>query len=189
MMRTLTQGAGNDENEAWAVVMAAVGKLFEEYFSPVRGLPISEIPKADTDSVSARRFFAKALWSNLQMFELTKELTNSNSGIKNHPIISSAYTEWGLLNSGKPMAAKAIKAAEKTTEEVKEISSSLTKLQKLVNEVQQTAKNAKILDGTRPVTSLTAGKASVLLTFSRLAQDTSFELFIFSFLFRRWAFS
>ena len=143
MMRTLTQGAGNDENEAWAVVMAAVGKLFEEYFSPVRGLPISDIPKADTDSVSARRFFAKALWSNLQMFELTKELTNSNSGIKNHPIISSAYTEWGLLNSGKPMAAKAIKAAEKTTEEVKEISNTLSKLQKLVNEVQQTAKNAK----------------------------------------------
>ena len=143
MMRTLTQGAGNDENEAWAVVMAAVGKLFEEYFSPVRGLPISDIPKADTDSVSARRFFAKALWSNLQMFELTKELTNSNSGIKNHPIISSAYTEWGLLNSGKPMATKAIKAAEKTTEEVKEISSTLAKLQKLVNEVQQTAKNAK----------------------------------------------
>ena len=143
MMRTLTQGAGNDENEAWAVVMAAVGKLFEEYFSPVRGLPISDIPKADTDSVSARRFFAKALWSNLQMFELTKELTNSNSGIKNHPIISSAYTEWGLLNSGKPMATKAIKAAEKTTEEVKEISSTLSKLQKLVNEVQQTAKNAK----------------------------------------------
>ena len=143
MMRTLTQGAGNDENEAWAVVMAAVGKLFEEYFSPVRGLPISDIPKADTDSVSARGFFAKALWSNLQMFELTKELTNSNSGIKNHPIISSAYTEWGLLNSGKPMAAKAIKASEKTTEEVKEISNTLTKLQKLVNEVQQTAKNAK----------------------------------------------
>ena len=93
MMRTLTQGAGNDEEEAWAVVMSAVGKLFEEYFSPVRGLPISDIPKADTDSISARRFFAKALWSNLQMFELTKELTNSNSGIKNHPIIASAYTE------------------------------------------------------------------------------------------------
>ena len=100
-MRTLTQGAGNDEEEAWAVVMSAVGKLFEEYFSPVRGLPISDIPKADTDSISARRFFAKALWSNLQMFELTKELTNSNSGIKNHPIIASAYKEWGLLNSGK----------------------------------------------------------------------------------------
>ena len=143
MMRTLTQGAGNDENEAWAVVMAAVGKLFEEYFSPVRGLPISDIPKADTDSVSARRFFAKALWSNLQMFELTKELTNSNAGIKNHPIISSAYTEWGLLNSGKPMAAKAIKAADKAMEEVKEMSGSLSKSQKLVNEVQQTANNAK----------------------------------------------
>ena len=28
MVRTLTQDAGNDENEAWAVVMAAVGKLF-----------------------------------------------------------------------------------------------------------------------------------------------------------------
>ena len=55
----------------------------------------------------------RPLWSNLQLFELTKELTNSNSGIKNHPIISSAYAEWGLLNSGKPMAAKAIKAAEK----------------------------------------------------------------------------
>ena len=74
--------------------MAAVGKLFKEYFSPVLGLPISDIPKAVTDSVSTRRFFAKALWSNLQMFELTKELTNNNSEIKNHPIIiSSAYTE------------------------------------------------------------------------------------------------
>ena len=143
MMRTLTQGAGNDEEEAWAVVMAAVGKLFEEYFSSVRGLPISDIPKADTDSLSARRFFAKALWSNLQMFELTKELTNSNSGIKNHPIIASAYTEWGLLNSGKPMAAKAIKMADKAVIEVKEVSNSLSKLQKLVNEVQQTTKNAK----------------------------------------------
>ena len=143
MMRTLTQGAGNDEEEAWSVVMAAVGKLFEEYFSPVRGLPISDIPKADTDSLSARRFFAKALWSNLQMSELTKELTNSNSGIKNHPIIASAYTEWGLLNSGKPMAAKAIKMADKAVIEVKEVSNSLSKLHKLVNEVQQTAKNAK----------------------------------------------
>ena len=101
MMRTLTQGAGNDENEAWVVVMDAVGKLFEEFFSLVRGLPISAIPKADTDSVSARRFFAKALWSNLQMFELTKDLTNSNARIKNHPIISSAYREWGLLNVRK----------------------------------------------------------------------------------------
>ena len=41
------------------------------------------------------------------------------------------------------MAAKAIKGAEKTTEEVKGISSSLSKLQKVVKEVQQTAKNAK----------------------------------------------
>ena len=32
MMRTLTQGSGNDEEEAWAVVMSAVGKLFEKYF-------------------------------------------------------------------------------------------------------------------------------------------------------------
>ena len=77
------------------------------------------------------------------MSELTKELTNSNSGIKNHPIIASAYTEWGLLNSGKPMAAKAIKMADKAVIEVKEVSNSLSKLHKLVNEVQQTAKNAK----------------------------------------------
>ena len=34
-------------------------------------------------------------------------------------------------------------------------------------------------DGTRPVTSLTAGKAPVPLTLSRVAQDTSFALFIF----------
>ena len=106
--------------------MAAVGKLFEEYFSQVRGLPVRDIPKADTDSVSARRFFAKALWSNLQMFELTKELTNSNAGIKNHPITASAYTEWGLLKSGKPMAAKAMKVAEKVGLEMEEVSSSLT---------------------------------------------------------------
>ena len=77
------------------------------------------------------------------MFELTKELTNSNSGIKNHPIIASAYTEWGLLNSGKAMTAKAIKMADKAVIEVKEVSNSLSKLQKLVNEVQQTTKNAK----------------------------------------------
>ena len=34
-------------------------------------------------------------------------------------------------------------------------------------------------DGTRPVTSLTAGKAPVPLTLSRVAHDTSFAPFIF----------
>ena len=70
MMRTLTQGAGNDVDDAWAVVMSAVSKIFSEYFSPVRGLPISDIPKADTDSIYARRFFAKAMWSvNVRTYE------------------------------------------------------------------------------------------------------------------------
>ena len=122
--------------------MSAVGKIFSEYFSPVRGLPISDIPKADTDSISARRFFAKAMWSNLQMFELTKKIVDTT--FSNHYIITSAYTEWGQLNSGKPMATKAIKAAEKTSEDDKDLSTALSKLQKVVTEVQSTAKNAKL---------------------------------------------
>ena len=93
-------------------------------FTPVRGLPISDIPKADTNSLSARRFFAKPMWSNLQIIELTKEIVDTTFTILY--IITNAYTEWGLLNLGKPMAARAIKAVKKTSEDVKDLSSSLT---------------------------------------------------------------
>ena len=126
----LTQGGGNSEEAAWEVVMSAVKKLFEEYFAPVRGLPMSDYPKAD-DPESTRRFLGRAAWSSLQMHRLTKEMVDTN--IQNHPIISSAYTEWGLLNSGKPTAEKAIKKVEAQESTVKECASTVEKLQKKVD--------------------------------------------------------
>ena len=91
---------------------------------------MSDYPRPD-DPESTRRFLGKAAWSTLQMHRLTKEMVDTS--IQNHPTIASAYTEWGLLNSGKPTAEKAMKKVEANESTVKECSSNVTSLQKKVN--------------------------------------------------------
>jgi hypothetical protein len=141
MMRTLVNGGGNDKDEAWKIVMNAAKKIFEDHFSPVRGIPISEFPSSDSDPELRHRFFARFIWNSIQTFVLTKELLEKD--IKNHHVVASAYTEWSLVNSGKPEAIKSKEMITKALAEVKDMNSAIAAMKKTVNETAILAKNAK----------------------------------------------
>ena len=104
--RILCYGTGEDD--AWEVVMKAVRSIFEDYFASVRNIPLSEFPKGSGDELGKRRFYAKLIWNSLQTMELTKQMLAKD--IRHHHTISSAYTEWSLINSGKTEAKKAMAA-------------------------------------------------------------------------------
>ena len=131
---------GTDKDDAWEVIMKAVKSIFEDYFAPVRDIPISELPKSD-NSLGKLRFCANLVWNSLQTMELTKEMMDKD--IRHHHMISSAYTEWSLINSGKTEAKRAMDAVAKMESELKDVSSSVSSLKKLVNDTASTAKGAK----------------------------------------------
>ena len=131
---------GTDKDDAWEVIMKAVKSIFEDYFAPVRDIPISELPKSDND-LGKLRFCANLIWNSLQTMELTKEMMEKD--IRHHHMISSAYTEWSLINSGKTEAKKAMDAVSKVESELKDASNSISSLKKLVNDIASTAKGAK----------------------------------------------
>ena len=72
---------------------------------------------------------------------LTKELLEKD--IKHHHAISSAYTEWSLINSGKGEAKKALDLAESTVKEIKSLFPSLDSVKKTSSDAASTAKTAK----------------------------------------------
>ena len=131
---------GTDKDDAWEVIMKAVKSIFEDYFAPVRDIPISELPKTD-NGLGKLRFCANLIWNSLQTMELTKEMMEKD--IRHHHMISSAYTEWSLINSGKTEAKKAMDAVSKVESELKDASNSISSLKKLVNDIASTAKGAK----------------------------------------------
>ena len=131
---------GTDKDDAWEVIMKTVKSTFEDYFAPVRDIPISELPKSD-NSMGKLRFCANLVWNSLQTMELTKEMMDKD--IRHHHMISSACTEWSLINSGKREAKKAIDAVSKMESELKDVSSSVAFLKKLVSDTASTAKGAK----------------------------------------------
>ena len=77
----------------------------------------------------------------MQTFVLTKELLDKD--IKNHHVVASAYTEWALVNSGKPEAMKSKEMMTKALAEVKELKANIVEMKKTVNETSTLAKNAK----------------------------------------------
>ena len=131
---------GTDKDDAWEVIMKAVKSIFEDYFAPVRDIPISELPKSD-NSLGKLRFCANLVWNSLQTMELTKEMMDKD--IRHHHMISSTYTEWSLINSGKTEAKKAMDAVSKMESELKDVSSSISSLKKIENDTASTAKGAK----------------------------------------------
>ena len=131
---------GTEDEDAWEVIMKAVKSIFEDYFAPVRDIPLSELPKSD-NALGKQRFCAKLIWNSLQTLELTKKMLAKD--IKHHHMISSSYTEWSLINSGKTEAKKAMEAVKKIGTEVKDLSSSLTSMKKLTNDASFAAKGAK----------------------------------------------
>jgi hypothetical protein len=140
MMRTLVDGGGNDAEEAWKIVMKAVMRIFEEYFAPVRRMPLNVIPK-DQDPKARRQLFARLIWNSIQTFALTKKLLKTD--IRHHHVVASAYTDWAIINSGKPEAMRAKEATVKMAAEMKELSSSLAAIKKTAGEAASTAKEAK----------------------------------------------
>ena len=131
---------GTEDEDAWEVIMKAVKSIFEDYFAPVRDISLSELPKSD-NSLGKQRFCAKLIWNSLQTLELTKKMLAKD--IKHHHMISSAYTEWSLIKSGKTEAKKAMEAVKKMGTEVKDLSSSVTSMKKLTNDASFAAKRAK----------------------------------------------
>ena len=131
---------GTEKEDAWDVIMKAVKSIFEDYFAPVRDIPLSELPRADND-LGKLRFCAKLVWNSLQTMELTKSMLAVD--IKHHHMISSAYTEWSLINSGKTEAKKAMDAVTKMAGEVKDLTSSVAAAKKVSNDAAFTAKGAK----------------------------------------------
>jgi hypothetical protein len=140
MMRTLVEGGGNDAEEAWKIVMKAIMRIFEEYFAPVRRMPLNVISK-DQDPKARRHLFARLIWNSIQSFSLTKKLLKTD--IRHHHVVASAYTDWAIINSGKPEAVKAKEATVKLAAEMKEFSSSIAAMKKTVGEAASTAKEAK----------------------------------------------
>ena len=131
---------GTEKEDAWDVIMKAVKSIFEDYFAPVRDIPLSELPRADNE-LGKLRFCAKLVWNSLQTMELTKSMLAVD--IKHHHMISSAYTEWSLINSGKTEAKKAMDAVTKMVGEVKDLTSSVATAKKVSNDAVVTAKGAK----------------------------------------------
>ena len=84
---------------------------------------------------------ARMIWNNVQLIALTKELLDKD--IKHHHAISSAYTEWSLINSGKSDAKKALDTAEAIAKEVKTISSNMDSIKKTASDAANSTKNAK----------------------------------------------
>ena len=140
MMRTLVDGGGNDAEEAWKIVMKAVMRIFNEYFAPVRRMPLNVMSK-NQDPTARRQLFARLIWNSIQTFSLTKDLLKTD--IRHHHVVASAYTDWAIVNSGKPEAMRAKAATVKMAAEMKELSSSIAALKKTVGEAATTAKEAK----------------------------------------------
>ena len=64
------------------------------------------------------------IWDSMQTLELSKKLLKID--IKHHHMVSSAYTERSLINSGKSEARKTIETVSKIGKEVKDLSNSLS---------------------------------------------------------------
>ena len=131
---------GTEKEDAWDVIMKAVKSIFEDYFAPVRDIPLSELPRSDNE-LGKLRFSSKLVWNSLQTMELTKSMLAVD--IKHHHMISSAYTEWSLINSGKTEAKKAMEAVTKAVGEVKDLTTSVAAAKKVANDAAVTAKGAK----------------------------------------------
>ena len=131
---------GTEKEDAWDVIMKAVKSIFEDFFAPVRDIPLSELPRSDNE-LEKLRFCAKLIWNSLQTMTLTKNMLAVD--IKHHHMISSSYTEWSLINSGKTEAKKAMEAVNKMGTEVKDLSSAVAAVKKVSNDAAFTAKGAK----------------------------------------------
>ena len=140
MMHNLVDCAGNDKDQAWRIVMKAVQRIFEEYFAPVRRFPLNALPKED-DPNARKQLYGRLIWNSIRTYLMTKELMSKD--IKHHHTVSSAYTEWAILNSGKQEAIKAKELATKATVEYKELSATINTLKKSANEATSMAKEAK----------------------------------------------
>ena len=121
--------------------MKAVTRIFDEYFAPVRRMPLNAIPKEDQNPSARRMLFSRLIWNSIQTFVLTKELLKTD--IRHHHVVASAYTDWAIVNSGKPEAMRAKAATVKMAAEMKELSSSIAALKKTAVEAASTAKEAK----------------------------------------------
>ena len=131
---------GTEKEDAWDVIMKAVKSIFEDFFAPVRDIPLSELPRSDNE-VGKLRFCSKLIWNSLQTMTLTKDMLAVD--IKHHHMISSSYTEWSLINSGKTEAKKAMEAVNKMSTELKDLSTSVAAVKKVSNDASFTAKGAK----------------------------------------------
>ena len=140
MMHNLVDCAGNDKEQAWKIVMKAVQRIFEEYFAPVRRFPLNALPK-ENDPNARKQLYGRLIWNSIRTYLMTKELMNKD--IKHHHTVSSAYTEWAILNSGKQEATKAKELAIKTAAEVKDLTTSINNVKKSANEATSMAKEAK----------------------------------------------
>ena len=121
--------------------MKAIRRIFEEYSAPVRDIRLSDFPKSKEDVTARKRFYAQMIWKSMQTLELTKKMKATQ--IKHHHMVSSAYTEWSLINSGKSEARKAIDAVSKIGKEVKDLSTSLSTAKKAVSDASSLAKGVK----------------------------------------------
>ena len=140
MMHNLVDCAGNDKDQAWKIVMKAVQRIFEEYFAPVRRFPLNALPK-ENDPNARKQLYGRLIWNSIRTYLMTKELMNKD--IKHHHSVSSAYTEWAILNSGKQEAIKAKELATKTAAECKDLTATINNLKKSANEATSMAKEAK----------------------------------------------
>ena len=131
---------GTEKEDAWDVIMKPVKSSFEDFFAPVRDIPLSELPRSDNE-LGKLRFCAKLIWNSLQTMTLIKNMLAVD--IKHHHMISSSYTEWSLINSGKTEAKKAMEAVNKMGIEVKDLSNSVSAVKKVSNDAAFTAKGAK----------------------------------------------
>ena len=114
---------------------------FDEYFAPVRRMPLNAIPKEDQHPAARRMLFSRLIWNSIQTFVLTKELLKTD--IRHHHVVASAYTDWAIINSGKPEAVKAKEATIKMAAELKELSSTVSTAKKTAVEAAAMAKEAK----------------------------------------------
>eukprot|EP00957_Ditylum_brightwellii_P161134 12268874-Ditylum_brightwellii.AAC.1 len=121
--------------------MKAIRWIFEEYFAPVQDICLSDFPKSKEDFTACKCFYIQMIWNSMQMLELTKEMMATQ--IKHYHMVSSAYTEWSLLNSGKSEARKAIDVVSKIGKKVKDLTTLLTTAKRADNDALSLAKGVK----------------------------------------------
>ena len=125
---------GNTEKDSWWIITFVIKSLFTRYLAPAR--VCSHRAKFESDERRAGEF----IWSAIKSYNAISHL--EEIGIKDHPIVMGALSEWLVQNSGRKEAMLAQSEVERLNALVKEQQKVIAELQASVRGAKSTADKA-----------------------------------------------